>query len=81
MMMTMANVMIAFDDEHEAYLRKLAQEKYAGKKGSLTTVVQEALDKMRAEERQKEITEFIELLRKGLKGKYKMYKTRDEIYD
>lgn len=77
----MANVMVALDDEHEALLRRLAQEKYGGKKGSLTEIVQEALDKMRAEEKQKEITEFIELLRKGMKGKYKMYKTRDEIYD
>ena len=77
----MGNVMIALDDEYEAFLRKLAQEKYGGKKGSLTKVVQKALDKMRAEEKQKEIEEFIELLRKGLKGKYAMYKTRDEIYD
>ena len=34
--------MIALDEEHEALLRELARDKYGGKKGSLSNVVQEA---------------------------------------
>ena len=32
----MGNVMIALDDEYENLLRRLAQERYGGKKGSLS---------------------------------------------
>jgi len=77
----MGNVMISLDDEDEELLRKLAQEKYSGKKGSLSEIVQEALHKLKGRDREKETDEFIEMLRKGLKFKYKMYKSRNEIYD
>lgn len=77
----MGNVMIALDDEYEGLLRKLAQEKYGGKKGSLTEIVQEALSKLREIDRQQELSDFAEMLKKGLKFKYKMYTKRSEIYD
>ena len=73
--------MISLDEEYEALLRRLAQEKYGGKKGSLSEIVQEALDKMKEEDREKEIEEFGKMLRKGLRFKYKMYEKRSEIYD
>lgn len=77
----MGNVMISLDDEDEMLLRKLAQERYGGKKGSLSTVIQEALHKLKGQDREKDIADFIKMLKTGLKFKYKMYKNRDEIYD
>ncbi|MBU0591755.1 hypothetical protein KKF81_06895 [Candidatus Micrarchaeota archaeon] len=76
----MGNVMIVLDDEHEALLRRLAQEKYHGKKGSLSDVVEEALDKLKSdkdaikERLKKRLTE-------GIDFEYEMYKKRSEIYD
>lgn len=77
----MGNVMISLDDEHEALLRKLAQEKHGGKKGSLSSVVSEALEE--AKETGDEIfrKEFVDFLRTGIKGKYRMYRSRDELYE
>ena len=73
--------MIALDEEYEELLRRLAQEKYGGKKGSLTEVVQDALDKMKEDDREKSIEELTKRLKTGLSFKYKMYKNRNEIYD
>jgi len=81
MVIHMGNVMIALDDENEAFLRRLAQEKYGGKKGSLTEIIKEALNKMKDDEREEERKAFINRLKKGLDFKYKMYKSRAEIYD
>lgn len=81
MVIKMGNVMIALDDEHEALLRKLAQEKYGGKKGSLSEVIKEALDNLDVGTREKARKNFIERLKKGLEFEYKMYKNRSEIYD
>ena len=77
----MGNMMIALDEEYEELLRRLAQEKYGGKKGSLTEVVQDALDKMKEDDRKKSIEELTKRLKTGLSFKYKMYKNRNEIYD
>lgn len=77
----MGNVMIALEDEYEELLRRLAQEKYGGKKGSLTEIVQDALDKMKEEDRKKSVETLVKRLKTGLNFKYKMYKTRSEIYD
>ena len=77
----MGNVMVALDDEHEELLRKLAQEKQGGKKGSLTNVVQDALKQAKKSDDETFRAEFIEFLKGGVKGKYKMYKHRSELYD
>lgn len=39
------------------------------------------LDSLKASTTQRDKDEFIAFLRKGFKFKYKMYKSRDEIYD
>ena len=76
----MGNVMIALDAGHEALLRKLAQEKYGGKKGSLSGVVKDALDNLTPD---KEIIKkrLIRRLTEGIDFEYKMYQNRNEIYD
>lgn len=77
----MGNVMIALDDEYENLLRRLAQERHGGKKGSLSEVVKEALANLGDEKREVQRQEFIERLRKGFDFKYRMYRQRSEIYD
>jgi len=76
----MGNVLISMDDEYEALLRELARKKYGGKKGALRMVVQEALEKLDQKSDEAARLEFIARLRKGHSFKYKMYKSRDEIY-
>jgi len=72
--------MISLDDEYENLLRQLAREKYGGKKGSLSEVVQDALSQLKSEK--SIVKERIKKrLTTGLNFKYKMYKKRSEIYD
>ena len=84
---SMGNVLISLDEEHEKLLRKLSQSEHDGKKGSLSAVVGEALEKLfhaKLAEKNKEndFDLFIDNLKKGgLKTKYKMYSKRSEIYD
>ncbi len=73
--------MVSLDQDYESLLRNMAQEKYNGKKGSLSEVVKEALDNLKDSSSQKDKAEFIAFLKKGVKTKYTMYKSRDEIYD
>ena len=59
----------------------MVQEKYTDKKEVLSEVVKEALDSLKKSTSQNDKDEFIAFLRKGVKTKYTMYKSRDEIYD
>lgn len=78
----MTNVLISLDEEHEALLRKLAQEKYASKKGSLSKVVSEALDELELKKKRKRAkSHFIQEMEKGYNIGFKGYKKRSEIYD
>jgi len=84
----MGTVLISLDEKHEALLRQLAQEKYGSKKGSVSAVVQEALDNSREMERsalQKEAAkkQLRQMLQKGLDlgFKGKVYEKREELYD
>ncbi len=74
------NVLISLDREHEAFLRRLAQEE--GKKGAISGVVEQALDKLNAERQERNIKERLKKrLLTGIDFKYKMYNARSEIYD
>ena len=85
----MGNLYISLDEEHEKLLRKLAQEKYEGKKGSISKIISEALDDLYHEQKHKNrrkesINQLMELSNKGLnlgvkKGK-KIYEDRGELY-
>ena len=78
----MGNVLVSLDDEHERLLRQLAQEKYGSKKGSVSTVVEQALDKFKTEDREKAVKERLKKrLKQGIDFQYKMYQKRSEIYD
>jgi len=78
----MANVLVALDDEHEALLRKMAQKKYASKKGSISKIMSEALDELAEQEKRKKAkSRLIQKMEKGYNIGFKGYKKRSEIYD
>ena len=81
----MGSVLLKLDDAHEKKLRDLAEQKYQGKKGSLTRVVQDFLD---AEEEAKQkkrlrglkkLDKFVKENRGKLKIGYKF--RREEFYE
>ena len=80
----MGNVYVSLDEEHEVLLRRLAQEKYGGKKGSISDVIQEALNELKEKERKSRARkQFLETIDKGINLGFKgnAYESRDEIYD
>lgn len=81
----MGNVLISLDDEAEKLLRKLAENRYANTKGSLSYTVKDALVdldlKEKEEKRLQAVQNLIKIMDKGLISGYKMYKNRNEIYD
>ncbi len=77
----MGNIMVSLRESDESFLRFLAQQKYGGKKGSISTVVKDALDELRASKKNNSCESFLLLLSKGVKGSYKMYSKRADIYD
>ncbi len=77
----MGNVIVSLDDEYEDMLRRLARERYNGKKGSLSQVVKDALERMAQGSHENLKEDFKKALAKGIRFKYKMYSSRSEIYD
>ena len=85
----MGNIFLALDTDHEKLLRRLAQERYEGRKGSISRIVSEALDdlyhKQKEKNRKKEaLSRLFSLSEKGInlgvkKGK-KIYEKREELY-
>ena len=81
----MGNIMIALRDDTEMLLRNLAREKYGGKKGSISAVVEDAIEKLSKDEKRLRAAHHqIALMRKGFDlglGKKKLYEKRSELYD
>ena len=78
----MGNVLVSLDEKHESTLRQLAQEKYGSKKGSVSAVVQEAIDTIKTENQIQFAKELLKKrLKEGIEFRYKMYQKRSEIYD
>jgi hypothetical protein len=80
----MGNIYLSLDDDHEAMLRQIAQEKYGSKKGSLSEAVMDAIDKLAKENKKLRAKgKLIESMEKGYKlgFKGKAYSSRDELYD
>ncbi|NYZ77295.1 hypothetical protein H0O02_03190 [Candidatus Micrarchaeota archaeon] len=78
----MGNVLVSLDDDDEAFLRRLAQERYHSKKGSISSVVSDALDEMKKKgKKERAIANLIRTMEKGYKLGFRGYKKRSEIYD
>ncbi len=79
---TMGQLTISLDKGTEAKLRRLASERHKGKKGSLSKVIGEALEKLEAEsERERAMKELFALADKGFPMGKLLYKHRSELYD
>ena len=78
----MGNLTLSFEKEDEERLRRLAKDKYGGRKGSLSKVVSDGLSKLEEEsKKERSRRELIDLMRKGIEmGKIKI-KRRGELYD
>ena len=73
---------IALNDQDEAKLRRLAKERFNGRKGSMAKTVSEGLKKLDAEdERELARQRFIERMKKGFNLGIKKMPSRDELYD
>jgi len=86
----MGNVFISLDENHEELLRKLAQEEYGGKKGSISLIMQRALDVLkqkqenvqkRLEARQKLLLRIKNARKLNMLKNKKAYESRDELYE
>lgn len=80
----MGNVLISLDSKYEEILRRLAQEKYGSKKGSISAVVEEALRVFVEKERKEAVrTQFLRTIENGINMGFKghVYKSRSDIYD
>lgn len=79
---------ISFDKNDQSLVRKLARERYGGKKGAITDVLRDAVYLMVQKEkdeaeREKSIKRMLAHMEKGLidlKGK-KAYERREDLYD
>ena len=86
-MIEMGQVLLKLDDEHEGMLRKLSKEEFGSAKGSLTKVIQNALDeyhqkKIRQKERIQALKELDELTKKHEKKLKIGYKfKREDAYE
>ena len=78
----MGNITVSLEEEDEHKLRRLAQEKYQGKKGSLAKVISEGLGRMEAEsKREQALKKLFARMEKGYALGIKRIKHRSELYD
>jgi len=82
--MDIGHVLISLDKNTEALLRRLAKERYAGKKGSISAVVGEALTALENDiQHQRAVDRMLANMREGLPLKLKngkAYEKREDIY-
>jgi len=78
----MGNITIALENEDELKLRRLAKQKFDGKKGSLAKVVSEGINKLNEEEKRTLAREkLLEMMKKGYRMGKMTIKHRSELYD
>ncbi|MBI2148586.1 hypothetical protein HYU23_02810 [Candidatus Woesearchaeota archaeon] len=80
----MGNILISLNQEEEDLLRNMAQKKYGSKKGSISTIIKEALNELKTKEKRENAKrKFLETIEKGINlgFKGKVYSKREEIYD
>ena len=82
----MGNVLVSLDDADERLLRKLANERYGGRRGAIQKIVAEGIREVESkDERKAAVQRLLSSMKEGfnlgLKGDQKPYQTRDELYD
>lgn len=83
--MQMGNVLISLSEGDEKLLRQLAEDKHQGKKGAISAVVAEAVQKLAQEDKYWQAVEHQrKVMARGYNlglGTRKAYENRDELYD
>ena len=78
----MGNLTLSLEKQDEEKLRRIAQQKYSGKKGSLSKVVSEALGKIDVEfGRQRARDSLLKKMRDGVSMGKLTVRHRSELYD
>ncbi len=82
----MGNVLVSLDGEDEKLLRRLALERYGGRRGAIREIVAEGIREVASkDERRAAVRRLLSSMKEGfnlgLKGDQKPYRTRDELYD
>ncbi len=73
---------ISVSEDVERKIRKLAKEKFGGKKGSIAKVISEAVEKQTVSKEQEELRKkALEMLEKGWDMGKILYKKREELYE
>ncbi|MFH1587728.1 MAG: hypothetical protein ABIA76_00125 [Candidatus Diapherotrites archaeon] len=78
----MGTLTIGLEDSDEMKLRAMAQEKYFGKKGSLSKIISEGLQKLEEEsKRERAVQNLITKMEQGKEMGKIQIKHRSELYD
>lgn len=81
-MIYLGTITMSFEKEDENRLRRLAQEKYGGRKGSLSKVVLEGIAKLEGESvKERARQNLLKKLRDGYDMGKILYKTRAELHE
>ncbi len=76
------NLTVALEEKDELKLRRLAKNKYGGRKGSLSKVISEALSKLEEDpRRERAVKSLIQKMEEGRHMGKLLYKHRSELYD
>jgi len=73
-------IVLSISEEHNKKLRELAMEKFGGKKGALSAIVEKGIDLAEQEEKRQKAHERIIWLAKNCSGKGDGKFDRKEIY-
>ncbi len=78
----MGNLTVTLKDEKERKLRRLAKEKYGGKKGSIAKTLEEGIDKLDTDsKRERARQQLIQLMEIGFDMGKNLIRHRNELYD
>lgn len=76
----MSDMLVSFNENEEEVVRRLALEKYGGKKGSLSQIIKDGIKKLQDEERI-EVADTLGKIMKKAEYKLPKFKNRSEMYD
>lgn len=78
----MGNLTMSFEKEDEERIRRLAKEKYGGRKGSLSRVVNEGMSHLEEESRKERARQsLLRKLEKGFDMGKILYRNRAELHE
>lgn len=78
----MGNITVSVTDRTESSIRRMAKEKFEGRKGALGKVIDEAIEKIEKEDERLEARkQMLKMMEKGFDMGKILYKERGELYE